>query len=386
MYDTHGIHMRYHLDQTPLTIAHQTILTNAKILKSARFIILQHLVDDTYQLLMDMADHGCQIDALVGKKYSSDDQVVAGLQSQGFKPLNIEDLSDLDYLKILRQSIQLAKANSQRVIVLDIGGFFSVALSRLLPAERKYVAGVVEDTMFGYQRYQKAQLPLPVYEVATSPLKELEAVFVGRAVVGALEQILQDQGRALLVSKTLVIGFGMISRNIARHLKAYGIVPSILEIDSIRALRAYAMGFPVLMSRDEISEFDLIISATGSRTIYLKDMSGLKDGVMLVSGSSQDIEFDVRGLEKVAKKCDLYGPEIAVYQLKGKKIVVISRGTPINFRQKSVPAEIIDIMFAEIITAVVNLLKKEKVKPGLMEVSEKERQVIARQWLQVKNS
>lgn len=381
--------MRYPLHPTKLSVTAQYIQNGASQLRQCRFVILQHLLDDTLELISHLRANRCCIDTIIGKNYSTDPNVMAELQQMGYSPLEYHDLTEKEYQKILEKSLRLAKDNQQQVVVLDIGGFFSQAVCHVSPKLLPFLAGVIEDTMYGLHKYEavKTNLPVPVFEVVTSPLKQFECRFVGRAITSALEEIIQNEGYGMVGGRVLVIGFGAISSSVARSLRGRWMVPTVLDINHISALHAYAEGFPILLDRLDLSAFDLIISATGTTVLSVEEMRHLKDGVILASGSSQDIEFDIVGLARESSTMSQRGPELKEYLLNGKRIVLVRDGTPVNFRQKSVPAEIIDLLFAEMIVDIRQLIQSEvTIPPGILTATVDQRQCIAQQWLKIKNT
>lgn len=68
--------------------------------------------------------------------------------------------------------------------MLDVGGYFAGVLDHLCAQFSGKIAGVVEDTENGHQRYAELdKLPCPVFSVARSPLKDPEDYLVGQSVV-----------------------------------------------------------------------------------------------------------------------------------------------------------------------------------------------------------
>jgi adenosylhomocysteinase len=67
----------------------------------------------------------------------------------------------------------------------------------------------------------------------------------------------------------------------------------------------------------------------------------------------------------------------------GKDIFLVNKGTAVNFLIKSVPDEIIDLDFAEIMLCTILLLKKpEKYRPGkILSTPSTYLNTIAKDWL-----
>jgi adenosylhomocysteinase len=62
--------------------------------------------------------------------------------------------------------------DKKRVVLLDIGGYFSYRIADLADYFGSRLIGIVEDTENGHQKYERLDtLPCPIIAVARSPLK-----------------------------------------------------------------------------------------------------------------------------------------------------------------------------------------------------------------------
>lgn len=69
--------------------------------------------------------------------------------------------------------------------------------------------------------------------------------------------------------------------------------------------------------------------------------------------------------------------------MQGKEIIVFRDGTALNFREKSVPTEIFDLIYAEVLLYLLELLTNQgDLKNGMNELSYQKRSTIANWWLQ----
>ncbi len=271
-----------------------------------------------------------------------------------------------------------------------MGGYFHKAVQEVPEELKEYFLGIVEDTTFGYNRYKSVEdrLVFPVLHVARSPLKELEAIFVGEAIVLAFNNMMRTLGISIPGRHALVVGYGMIGKNVAKALSANNIRASIYDTDYLRMIHAFMDGYPVIQSlEEEISNFALVISATGSPAISYDLISKLKSGVILASAGSKNIEFDVKTLEEKAIAIEKLTDEVKIYSIKvadqEKEIVVLRDGTAINFREKSVPSEIMDIVYTEILQCILSLIDNwNKYTKGLYELTGRDQSRISKKWLQ----
>lgn len=365
---------------------------NRKLLASCRFIILQHLFEDTQEFVTHLIRAGATVDCVLGKEYSNDPSVVRALEEMGVRvmPIRYADIESSSLLDdLLTESLEQARANDQQVIVHEVGGYFHQAVLRVPDELQPYFLGVVEDTTFGYNRYKRVedQLSVPVLQVARSPLKELEAVFVGEAIVLAFNNLMRTFGVSIPGREALVVGYGMIGTNVAKALKANNIQTTIYDTNHLRMIHAFMDGYRVVRSLDEeLPKFDLVISATGTNAVEYGMIQNMKSGVILASGGSKNIEFDIRTLEETAFEIEALSEEVKKYTIEAngteKDIVVLRDGTAINFREKSIPSEIIDIVYTEILHCMLSLIgERDRFETGLYELSPQEHSEISKKWL-----
>ncbi|RJE89666.1 hypothetical protein D3P07_05355 [Paenibacillus sp. 1011MAR3C5] len=364
---------------------------NKKLLSNSRLIIFQHLLEDTKEFIDHILESGAEIDCVFGKEYSIDESVRSYLEERGLKVVNLK-YSELEKSSVLTdvliRSLRIAKLNNQKVIIHEVGGYFNKAIQNIPTDLQPFFAGVVEDTTFGYNKYKQIENELlcPVYHVARSPLKEIEAYFVGEAIVLAFNNLMRSFGVSLPGREALVIGYGMIGRNISKSLELNNIYTTVYDTDRLKMLDAYINGHKILSSLDEeeLSKYDLIISATGQKAVDFETLSRLKQGVILVSGGSKDTEFDMKTLKSKAQSVEVINSEVKVYKIfcesEVKEIIVLRDGTALNFREKSVPSEVIDLVYSEIVVCILTLLKQQR-DPGLHELSHAKWSTIAENWL-----
>lgn len=380
--------MRYKLLGPRLRVCKQLALKATDNLRRCRLIVLHHLMEDTLEFVQVLEQAGATVDLVIGKHYSTNPDIYRYFDQRGVEVRHTEELEQKQsFPQLLKEVTERAAKAKQKVVILEVGGYFAPALAALPPALRTHVAGSVEDTTFGHNRYleYESKLKVPVYSVARSPLKMYESTFVGEAVVLALQNMFRSLGVALAGARVLILGYGMISSATARVMRRANLHPVIYDIDQLKTLSAYVEGYDTILKKESLERFDMVFAATGKRALSVKDMHQLKDGVVLVSGGSQQVEFDIEGLEAQAERVQTVTDEVKQYFLKGKRIVVLRDGTPVNFRETSVPDEVMDLVFAEILLSTLELITKPNLKPGMYEVDQERRSAIAKAWLELVN-
>lgn len=337
---------------------------NREPLRNCRFLINQHIVPNTAELLIHLKDTGAEIFCVLAKPYSIDENVAKNLASLGISILReqystLEKTTYLDELFVA--AAEKSKADNRRIVLWDVGGYFSVPLTRLPADLVPLFAGVVEDTTFGHNKYlaDAAKIPIPIFSVARSQLKEVEARFVGRDAVAAVDVALRELGIVASARNALVIGYGMIGKNVARSLEAADYNVYVYDKHDHRNLRAFVNGFHIHKKRELLKLADIIFSSTAEQAMSFEEIEECKNNVVLVSVGSKDIEFDIKSVQEQSLATRQLGSHITLYTLpNSKNVYVVRRGTAANFILPGQPAEIMDLVFAEIFISTMLLLKK----------------------------
>lgn len=385
----------YHLDGRQLRVCGKYVRQerNRHALEKTRLIILQHLLTDTEELVNLLISSGAEIHCLVAKPYSVDEGVFKRLTKKGVRilrePYKVLEESNV-LLDLLREAIAKSRADGKQIVIQEVGGYFASPVSQLSEDECTNVAGVVEDTTFGHRRYESliTKIKVPIFSVARSALKEIEARFVGKAAVTAVEQEFRKVGTSISGRHALVVGYGMIGKNVARSLRDHDVMVSVYDKNDHRNINAFSIGYRIHKKIELIKSADIIFSATGERAISLSDLEMAKDDVILASAGSKDIEFDVGALADLSVKQKAVSPNIKKYVLPSHKNIYLLRdGTAVNFIIDSVPSEVIDLVFAEILICTMLLLKvHERYESGVIHrTPETYLNNVAKDWLKFIN-
>jgi adenosylhomocysteinase len=379
--------MSYKITGNKLRVSEEIASEKRNTLATGRFVLLQHLLEDTYEFTQHLQKNLATIDLILGKQYSADPQVINKLKKDKVKVTKItyQDIEKNTFLlDCLVAALKKAQENKQRLVVHEVGGYFARVLTQVPKELLPHFAGVVEDTTYGYNKYLEVEktLPVPVFHVSRSELKEVEARYVGTSIVSAFDALLREVGVSITGREALVVGYGMIGKNVARTLRKNNIHTTVYDIDSIRTLHAFIKGHTITTDKNNLGIYDVIVSSTGTHAINEADFDKMKDGVVLISGGSKDIEFDLPALKKHSTSVEEVHEDITLYHYKGKKVYVLRHGTALNFRQQSVPSEIIDLVYSEILSCMVELLDpQQSYAPGIYQLGKDKLAWIAQKWL-----
>lgn len=277
------------------------------------------------------------------------------------------------------QQLKNRNDENMRFFVIEDGGYLTPMLHTDEFADlRQRCIGVVEQTTKGMREVRKVEaqggLGLPVIAVAESGLKlRLEAAEVGEALAFTLETYFRNfLGTGLSRLPTLVIGFGPVGRNLALALAGRFARVSVYDSDPLARVDASVQkpwGFEVLESLDDLTPFKLIVGTTANTSLDKECLLRTADGVILASGSSDRLEFDLGGLrEYVAKPLDenvTLDGFITRYRLEsGRSVGVLCDGYPINFiLGDGIAKSVIDPILTQLLAAAALIADAKVVEP-----------------------
>jgi adenosylhomocysteinase len=357
----------YRFGDTQLRVVHSHVAREKNLLKKTRFVIVEHILPTTAEFLRLLKRSGADVAGVIAKPYSIDARALKAIKRMGINVVVNKSYKEIEERGVVEAQVQNAERLSdddhRRIVLVDVGGYFAKLLAQ---QQTRHVAGVVEDTTFGYNRYksQVEKIRVPILSVARSPLKEVEARFVGKDAVVAMDLILRDIGISISGRNALVIGYGMIGQNVARTLRRYDLKVFVYDKRDTMNLKAHADGYVVHRKSELVPKADIIFSATGSEAIYGKPaleykemVDSCRDDVVLASVGSRNTEFDVDQLTDQATKTEKLSDQLVSYRLtKNTNIHLARAGTAVNFYLPSIPIEILDLVFSEIVVGCLRLL------------------------------
>jgi len=274
-----------------------------------------------------------------------------------------------------------SRAPGERLVLLDVGGYFAPTLAALHERFSGTVLGVVEDTENGHRRYAELDKPAcPVLSVARSPLKDPEDFLVGQSVVFSTEALMRGRGDILHGRPALVLGFGKLGSSIARLLHAKGVQVTVYDIDPIRRTQALSQGFTVARDRETaLHNAGLVLCATGAVSLRSEDFSALRNGAYVATVTSSEDELDLDALPAVYRR-SRDSEHITRYQTTGHYFYLLNGGNAVNFLHGASVGPFIHLVQAEIL-ASIRVLTHGGLGPGIHEVAADDRAAIADTWL-----
>ena len=349
-----------------------------------RQFVVQHLYEDTLRLLLT-AHQFFPIDVVIGIGYSGNPQVVEMLKARGIEVLT-PSFQDLEAVvrDELGKSLQRCAQTGRQLMIQEVGGYAIKAFHQHYRDYRQSIRGSVEITKQGvWTAQQIPDLLIPQVNCAETQLKEIEADFVGEAVVLALDVILRELGYALAGRRALVTGYGWIGRGVCRGLQGKRMIVAGHDIDIIRKVALKLDGFLLLDELASLEGVSLVVGASGKRSITSQMIDRLEDRTILVSASSKDVEIDTDHLNSQAHQIEPVHPHVTAYHLKERTLYLVNQGFPVNFLRSSVQDEFVEFLLAEALI-LLNQLALNDFSPGTFPLPANLEHIPAQVWLDLR--
>ncbi|MBI3817802.1 MAG: adenosylhomocysteinase [Planctomycetes bacterium] len=318
-------------------------------LRGIKMACCLHVTAETANLMRTLKAGGGDVVLCASNPLSTQDDVSAALSLHyGIPTFAIKGEDNATYYKHL----QAAMAHAPNV-TMDDGCDLVSAIHKDAPHLIPTIKGSMEETTTGVIRLKAmakdGALRIPVVAVNEADTKHL---FDNRYGTGqsTLDGIIRATD-ILVASKNFVVaGYGWCGRGFAARARGMGAQVIVTEIDPIKALEAVMDGFRVMPMIDAAKIGDVFCTVTGNKhVITTEHMKLMKDGAMVCNSGHFDIEIDVAGLKKMAKK-EQRGLRrfVDAYTLEnGHRIYLLGEGRLVNLAcAEGHPASVMDMSFA----------------------------------------
>lgn len=355
-----------------------------EVFKDVIVIFVLHFLNDLIPLVEQFESLGCipQDMYFLVKTYDYPEkqQLIKLFQKKHCQVYNPPDATEKTFFdqvsKILTSSLEKCSSENKKILIVEDGGYFAPLFhSAGFSADIPKCYGAVEQTTKGYRRDSGINDPqFPIISIATSKLKLfLEAQEVAETlqenIVSTLRKYNSD--KPLNMHKVLILGFGNIGQKLSEGLANRSMKVSIYDSDPFKRMQAELSNYNVLDNLDDLRGFHIIIGVSGEPS--LKEGPAfwtLDHNVILASGSSERLEFDVDSLANIS--VGITREEIFTkYTLKkdNKVIRLMCDGEPINFAlSEGIAKSIIDPIYAEMFVAAIRIVENDGLGNGLQDL------------------
>jgi len=352
---------------------------------ATRQFVVQHLFPDTLRLLKHLHQY-IPIDTVIGISYSGDTNTIDALKAMGVRVLtpNYDQLESV-ISQELHRCVDECRNHHERLVIHEVGGMAVKALHTPQYFGQDVVIGALEITKQGVWAAQSlAALEIPQLNVAQTRLKQIEGKLVGEAVVAALDVILRELGYATVGRDALVCGYGWVGSGVAKSLRQRGMSVAVRDVDVVSVVEAAVDGHIPNEQEDLLRPPAIAIGASGHCSITANILSQLPDRCFLVSGASKNHEIDLPYLQSQTQAVELIHPHVAQHTLiDGRRLFLVNDGYPVNFTGASVPDEIVEFLFAELIMLLPMLMDRTPA-PGIHTLPVEDEALPAKIWLSLR--
>jgi adenosylhomocysteinase len=214
---------------------------------------------------------------------STDDVAAAYAVSQGIPVYGWQGMSQAEY----QENLALVRS-FEADYLCDMGGELSVAYLDKTPP----VKGALEATTSGLHLLREHELPFPVFDWNSIPLKDLHNRFhVGDGVWPAFSHVTQ---LGLYGRRVLVVGCGPVGKGIAERARDLQAIVHVTDLDPLRLLEAQHIGCETVTLEEGLARCQIIVTATGVEGVLREEhLRQARPGAILFNAGHSNREIDI---------------------------------------------------------------------------------------------
>lgn len=332
-----------------------------------------HVTAETANLARTLVAGGADLMLIASNPLSTQDDVAASLvEDFGIKVQAIHGEDNETYYRHVR-----AASERGPVITMDDGADLVSVIHKEFPEVGAKILGSMEETTTGVIRLRAmakdGALKFPVIAVNDAKTKHF---FDNRYGTGqsTLDGIIRATDTLIAGKKVVVAGYGWCGRGFSVRAKGHGAHVIVTEVDPIKAIEAAMDGFEVMTMVDAAPIGDIFCTLTGNiHVIRPEHFEAMKDGAIVCNSGHFDVELDLPGLTKIAKKInrDVRIVTDEYIMQSGKRIFVLADGRLVNLAAaEGHPADVMDMSFAVQALTTEWVVKNQGLEVAVHEVPE----------------
>jgi adenosylhomocysteinase len=349
-------------------------------LRGRKIAMTIHLEAKTAYLAILLSEAGAEVTVSGSNPLSTQDDVCAALAERGVRVFATHDPTDEDFERYLHQTLETGPD-----LIVDDGAELVGRLIEHHPDLVGNVIGASEETTTGVMKLKamtaEGVLPFPVLAANDARMKHL---FDNRYGTGhsSIVALLSNTNLFLSGKAVVVMGFGWVSRGLAKYADGMGARVIVCEPDPVKLLEAYSEGYEVMNSLKAAEIGDVFLTGTGNlKVLGTEHFARMKDGALLANAGHYDHEFDLAALREEAVESREVRRNVTEYELPdGRRLHVLARGRLVNIAAADGhPVEIMDLTFAVQALAAHHLANHAAdIAPGIQPIPEEIDDLVAR--------
>jgi len=306
----------------------------SKPLAGARIAGCLHMTIQTAVLIETLIDLGAQVSWSSCNIFSTQDHAAAAIAAVGIPVYAWKGMNEEEFDWCIEQTLYAFDGGKPLNMILDDGGDLTNMVFDRYPELTKDIKGLSEETTTGvhrlYERMKNGTLVMPAINVNDSVTK---SKFDNK--YGCKESLVDSIRRAtdtMMAGKVAVVcGYGDVGKGSAASLLGAGARVIVTEIDPICALQAAMDGFEVKRLDSVVHNVDIVVTTTGNKDIVQeRHFKAMKDKTIVCNIGHFDNEIDVAWLNKNAQSKMEIKPQVDLYELGGKEIILLAEGRLVN--------------------------------------------------------
>jgi adenosylhomocysteinase len=306
----------------------------SKPLAGARIAGCLHMTIQTAVLIETLVELGAEVTWSSCNIFSTQDHAAAAIAAAGIPVYAWKGMNEEEFDWCIEQTLFAFKDGQPLNLILDDGGDLTNMVFDRYPELTKDIKGLSEETTTGvhrlYERKKNGTLVMPAINVNDSVTK---SKFDNK--YGCKESLVDSIRRAtdtMMAGKVAVVcGYGDVGKGSAASLRGAGARVIVTEIDPICALQAAMDGFEVKRLDTVVGNCDIVVTTTGNKDIVQeRHFKAMKDKTIVCNIGHFDNEIDVAWLNKNAQNKTEIKPQVDLYELGGKEIILLAEGRLVN--------------------------------------------------------
>lgn len=354
-------------------------ITKSINLRNTWIIIIQHWVRDAIDFALKLKENSKANVLFLPKPFSQNKEDLDYWENNWLNIVN----PWLNYKEWLEKEWFLENEirnfqNKNWNYLIEVWGISAVTMKKDNIFSIKWI---VEITTFWHNRHIESETSslIPVYSIARSSIKEAEAKHVGLAVYRSLDLVLHELNRDITNCEITMVWYWMIWQNVCKAFINRSKSINVYDKDIDKVIKATSDWFNSNTNYNYlIKNSDIIISSTWTWEHVINEdfIEKCKNWVLLVSAGSRQNEIDMDFLERKSKNIEDIHKFIKKYNIWWKEIFVFRDWKNANFAWNSCPSSSMDLIHAETLYCIRNILNWKYTIWKINETSEIEREEI----------